>query len=120
MEVILWMFIAAEGVATLTGFGLLFSRGKYLEQLRSLRQERAQVVLESSRKIVKVLRILFWFSPFYLILMPLVIYFMFGEKWFDFTVAIVALMYLMNIPLFISRNWLLRNFSKSGPVRDGM
>jgi hypothetical protein len=120
MEVILWIFIVAEGLATLAGIGLLFTRRKYLEQLRSLPEQRAWMVLESSRKIVKTIRILYWASPIYIILIPLAIYYTLGEKWFVFALTILALMYLMTIPMYISRSWLLRDFSRSDGARDGM
>jgi hypothetical protein len=112
METILWIFITVEGAVALWGIGLLFFRRKYAEQLSSLPEQRVQAVLGSSRKMVKVIRILFWLSPIYLVLVPLVICYTFGGKWFVLALTIMALMYLLVLPEYTFRKRLLRYFSK--------
>jgi hypothetical protein len=107
------LIYALCAVATFLAEMVLFLfRKKYAVSLSKQDVVKKERVLQSSRTVVKMLRILFWLSPIYVVIVPLIVYWGIGWDWFIYMEIVMISMYLPSLPLFFTRKWIIQCFEK--------
>lgn len=91
-------------------------REKYLENISKLPEANRDKAIESEKIIIKLFMIAIWLSPFYLVFIPLSIFYFLRDAFLSVTVSML-LLFLTVWQEYFLRKWLISFLSTKEPLK---
>jgi hypothetical protein len=92
---------------------ILFNKDKYIDKyIKQLSRDKIENRIKAYSRIIKVLKLLFWAAPLYLILIPYIFYtYLSSDKFYHYFVMMIII-YILLIEAFIIDKTMLLNLNK--------
>jgi hypothetical protein len=93
---------------------IVFFRHKLIDGLLRLGDDRQARIIQNDEKLIKLYRLMLWFSPVYLIFVPLAIYYTLPE-WTIYHIIIVLLVFASTLLEYVYTRWILTQLKPHPP-----
>jgi hypothetical protein len=110
------IFIVIEIIVVIANpLSILLSRHKYIEGYLKLSEDRQKKITRSNESLSRLLRLMLWLSPVYLVLVPLAIYYVLPE-WTVYFILIDFLMFMAVLEMYYYEKWILKEIRSCTPA----
>ena len=99
--VVFWMICLSAILAE-----IVLYRHKLIEQYLRLSDDRCSKIIQNNEKIIKLLRLMLWLSPVYLVFVPLAIYY-FTPEWTTYCTILIFLWVVSVLIEYLYTGWIL-------------
>jgi hypothetical protein len=102
------IFIAFEIIVLIASLVSMFLFGhKRIDRYLQMSDDRLAKVIRAAEKLCKLYRLMLWFSPIYLVFVPLAIYY-FLPEWTVYYVIIDLLLFVAVAEVYFYEKWILK------------